>query len=144
MIRVGGQIGVMFACLGFGPGPLAKPPLPDGWTTMCFGGLTVEVGPPGDKNFGLGGFRATAPIKAFGGTGTAKVRVGLTKDVDAILTDVVVKDFLMAIGDSVPELARCEIGGKIHKVELRIRDKDIKATLYWLGGLIEVEGKLRN
>jgi len=123
-------------------GPAARPVDPVGyWQPFQISGIRVEVGPLA-KNIGLDGVRLSGPIRAYGGEGTVAVRQGLTRDVDATLKDVDAAEFIAVIGRQIPELAAIKLTGRIKEVTLAIRDKAISARLLWLGGVIEVSGKI--
>jgi len=123
-------------------GPAARPVDPVGyWQPLEIGGIRVEVGPMA-KSVGLSGVRLNGPLRAYGGVGTVAVRQGLTRDVDAVLADVDAAEFIAVIGRQIPELAAVKLRGRISRVELTIRGKAISAKLNWLGGVIEVSGKI--
>lgn len=126
-------------------GPAARPTAEvEGrqWEPMTVAGLTVEVGPL-KKEIGLGGVKASGPIRAYGGEGTVVVRQGLTRrDVDAKLRDVDAAAFLSALGGRVPELAAVKFDGRIPRLEMEIRGRKFTARLWWLGGVVEIEGTI--
>lgn len=156
---------LLAVCLPLG-GPPAAPPA--GWDPVVVGGLTLLVG-PGRTTVGLDGVTVTAPVRAAGGTGTATVRRGLTRDVTAVLTELDVRE-LVRLVPGLPAWLRPKLVGRVGKVTLTVRGdrfeltaegfrvpgdpvrrvtatgdlraRTVTAKVHALGGLLEYDGRL--